>query len=370
MIRKLCVSGFNRVNRVNRINRINRMLSNISFENTIYSNEYPIEKCKNILKNDIISVLGYGPQGKAQSLILRDLDYPVILGLRDNGKSWDNAIEDGWIPNKNLFEIKDACEQGTIIKYLLSDSAQKTQWSIVNHFLTKNKTLYFSHGFSLHFNEYTNVTPPKDVNVIMIAPKCSGKTVRSHFLNGKTINSSYAIHQDVNNAYDKCMALGFSMGNKLMFETSIENEVLSDLTGERCILMGMIQAAFSAQYKVLRENNHGPIESYNETVEEALDSLYPIIKEKGMDWLYENCSKTAQVGAIHWSKKFERQLKPMIEECYNSVKDGSEVESIINLDEHKLQEDLNKIKNQELWKVHREMNKIKNSPGSWNGFLL
>ena len=249
MIRKFCISEFRRLNT---LNRINRKFSNINFENTIYSNEYPIEKCKNILKNDIISVLGYGPQGKAQSLILRDLDYPVILGLRDTGQSWDNAIEDGWIPNKNLFEIKDACEQGTIIKYLLSDSAQKTQWPVVSHFLTKNKTLYFSHGFSLHFNKYTKIIPPKDINIIMIAPKCSGKTVRSKFLEGETINSSYAIYQDVNNAYRKCMALGFSIGNKLMFETSIENEVLSDLTGERCILMGMIHAAFSAQYKVLR----------------------------------------------------------------------------------------------------------------------
>jgi ketol-acid reductoisomerase len=356
---------------------IKRYASTINYENMYTSNDYSSETCKHILKNEVISVLGYGPQGKAQSLILRDQEYPVILGLREDGKSWDNAVEDGWIPNQNLFTINDACRQGTVIKYLLSDSAQKTQWPVIEYNLTKDKTLYFSHGFGIHFNKFTNIVPPKDVNVIMIAPKCSGNTVRKHFLEGKSINSSFAIHQDVNNGFDKCMALGFSMGNKIMFETTIEKEVLSDLTGERCILMGLIQGAFSAQYKVLRANGHGPIESYNETVEEALDSLYPLIKENGMDWLYENCSTTAQIGAIDWSKKFEEHLTPMIEECYNNVKSGGEVENIINVDHKKLKNDLKEIKNQELWQVHREMNKIKHSvkPNSnpskiWSGFLL
>lgn len=370
MMSRTIVSSRFTSNFISKFTNIRPMSTHIDYETMHTSNSYSADKCKQILKDETISVLGYGPQGKAQSLILRDLDYPVILGLREDGNSWDNAVSDGWIPNKNLFDIKGACEQGTIIKYLLSDSAQKTQWPVINYYLTKNKTLYFSHGFGLHFNEYTDIVPPKDVNVIMIAPKCSGNTVRKHFLEGKTINSSYAIHQDVDNAFDKCMALGFSMGNKIMFETTIEKEVLSDLTGERCILMGLIQAAFSAQYKVLRQNGHGPIESYNETVEEALDSLYPLIKEKGMDWLYQNCSTTAQIGAIEWSKKFEAHLTPMIEECYNSVKTGGEVEKIINVDHKKLKNDLNDIKNQELWEVHREMNKIKTGQQTWKGFLL
>ena len=337
--------------------------------NLVKSSNYNTNVCRDILRGQTVSVLGYGPQGMAQSMNLRDLNIPVNLGLRKDGESWKKATNDGWLPGHNLFEIDEACNRGTIIKFLLSDSAQKSNWDTVKSNLKSNDTLYFSHGFGVHFNKYTNIIPPEDVNVILVAPKCSGNTVRKHFLESKGINSSYAIYQDVNNAQEICLALGFLMGNNYLFETTFEKEVLSDLTGERCMLMGLIQGAFSAQYKVLRKNGHDPVESYNETVEEALDSLYPLIKEKGMDWLYENCSKTAQVGALEWSKQFEELLIPKIQECYDSVKDESEVKKIMNLDQEKLKQDLNELKEQELWQIHREMNNLKNT-NTWNGFLL
>ena len=351
--------------------------------------DYSIDKCQQIIGDNIISVIGYGSQGRSQALNLKDNGFNVVLGLREIGESWDKAIEDGWNPNQDLYDINEASQKGSIIKYLLSDAGQIDQWTIINNNLQPGNTLYFSHGFGIHYQEYTNIIPPKDVNVVLVAPKCSGRTVRQNFLNKKGFNSSYAIHQDIGDAFETTMALAFGIGNNLLFETTFEKEVISDLTGERCILMGMIQAAFSAQYKVLRSHGHSPLEAYNETVEEALKSLYPIIDENGMDWLYANCSTTAQRGALDWAPKFEEKLIPMIEECYQSVKDETEVRNVIKANSDgnyrkKLDKELEKIASQELWNVFRQIRKldreVHNSPknGSynkkniddWNGFLL
>ena len=339
----------------------------------ILSNAYPLNTCKKILEKDTISVIGYGPQGKSQSLNLRDNNFNVLLGLRKNGSSWENALKDGWEPNKNLFPIDEASHKGSIIKYLISDAGQIDQWDTIKQNLHTNNTLYFSHGFGIHYKKYTNIDPPKDVNIIMVSPKCSGKTVRDSFIKKQGFTSSYAIYNDYNFGFEKCMALAFSIGNNYIFETSFENEVVSDLTGERCILMGLIQAAFLAQYKVLRKNGHSPLEAYHETIEEALTSLYPIINENGMDWLYKNCSTTAQRGAIDWSKKFEKQLGPMIQECYESVKDETEVKRIIECNSNPryneiLQDELTEISNQEMWQIKKQLKKLKNE--KWNGFLL
>jgi len=182
-------------------------------------------------------------------------------------------------------------------------------------------------------------------------------TVREKFLKGSGINVSYAIHQDyTTEATYKCLALAFGIGGGHAFETTFEKEVYSDLVGERCVLMGMIQGAFQAQYEVLRENGHSPMEAYNETVEEALESLYPLISNKGMDWLYSNCSTTAQRGALDWYPKFKDVIKPVIEECYNEVKNGNEADKAIisNSTENyrsNLEKELNELNNQELWKI-------------------
>jgi len=351
-----------------------RSLSTISKQPIILSSNYTPYQCKNILQNETISVLGYGPQGKSQSLNLRDNNHNVILGLRPDGNSWDNALKDGWEPNTNLFKIDEAVHKGTIIKYLISDAGQIQQWSTVKHFLYPKNTLYFSHGFGIHYKNYTHIDPPHDVNIIMVSPKCSGKSVRDHFLSGEGFTSSFAIHNDIDNARELCMAIAFAIGNNYVFETTFENEVVSDLTGERCILMGMIQAAFLAQYKVLRNNGHSPLEAYHETVEEALTSLYPIIDENGMDWLYKNCSTTAQRGAIDWANVFEPKLTDMIQDCYDSVKDETEVKRLIECNEdpnyHEvLKNELDAISHQEMWQIKQEIKKLK-SDSKWNGFLL
>ena len=334
-------------------------------ETIITALDFPTNRCRGVITNKTISVLGYGPQGKSQALNLKDKNLKVILGLRKNGISWENAIRDGWYPGIDLFEIDEATHRGKIVKYLLSDSGQINQWSTVKDNLHMNDTLYFSHGFGIHYYDYTKINPPEDINVVMVSPKCSGKTVRRNFINNKGFASSYAVYKDFDGtAEETCLSLAFLIGNNYVFKTTFENEVVSDLTGERCVLMGLIQGAFLAQYNVLREKGHSPCEAYHETIEEALQSLYPLINENGMDWLYKNCSTTAQRGALDWAPRFEENLTPLIENCYNSVKNNNEVKRVIESNSdtnyrYNLNKELEVISKQEMWDVAKQLRKIK-----------
>tara|TARA_B110000438_G_C15819380_1_gene653600 strand:- start:634 stop:1677 length:1044 start_codon:yes stop_codon:yes gene_type:complete len=330
----------------------------------IERSDYPEEKCKSILKDETTAILGYGPQGYGQGLNMRDQDYNVILGLR-RGSSWVKALKDGWVEGENLFEIAEATKRATIIQFLLSDAGQIQAWPIVKENLDEGNTLYFSHGFGVVFHEDTGIIPPNNVDVVLVAPKGSGLTVRTHFMSGKGINSSFAIHQDFTGlAKQRTIATAFAIGSGHLFETTFKKEVHSDLTGERCVLMGLLQGAFLAQYEVLRENGHSPSEAYNETIEEALQSLYPLVSEKGMDWMYSNCSTTAQRGALDWAPKFKDTLKPVIQECYQDVLSGKEarrsIESNSKSDYRKtLQVELDEINNQEMWVAGKELRQLR-----------
>lgn len=327
-------------------------------EDIIERSDYPIPKCKEILKNETITILGYGPQGRGQALNLRDNGFDVIVGVIKD-KTYDNAVKDGWTPGKNLLTIEEAADKGTIIQFLISDAGQKAVWPLIKPFVTKGKALYFSHGFGLVYHDQTGIVPPADVDIMLVAPKGSGLTVRTHFLEGRGINGSYAIHQDATGrAKDRALALAMGIGCGHMFETTFEKEVSSDLTGERCVLMGLLQGAFKAQYDVLRAAGHSPSEAYNETIEEALCSLYPLVAENGMDWMYANCSTTAQRGALDWAPKFEAAIKPVIQECYNEVKAGREAaRSIAKNSEpdyrEKLEAELAAYADQEMWVAGR-----------------
>jgi len=334
---------------------------------TIYTrDDYPLDKCRTILQQEKVCVLGYGPQGQGQSLNLRDNGIDVCVGLRKNGKSWQKAVNDGWVANDTLFEIDEACHRGTVIQYLLSDAAQIEMWPVVKPNLTSGDALYFSHGFGIVYKDQTSIIPPTDVDVILAAPKGPGGLVRRKFLEKSGINSSFAIFQNATgNALDRILALTFGIGTLNAFETTFEAEVYSDLTGERSCLMGLIQGAFKAQYDVLRANGHSPSEAFNETVEEALVSLYPLVNENGMDWMYRNCSTTAQRGALDWSKKFEKAVKPVIEECYASVKSGKEAEITIAANKssdyrEKLEAELKEMDEQEIWQVGKILRELRN----------
>jgi ketol-acid reductoisomerase len=317
--------------------------------------DYPPERIKQILGNETIAVLGYGVQGRGQSLNMRDNGLSIIIGLREGSKGWKLAVEDGWVPGKTLFPLEEAAKRGTIVQYLLSDAGQKDFWQKLKPHLTPGKALYFSHGFSIVFSDQTGVVPPKEIDVILCAPKGSGTTVRRHFLEGRGINSSYAVQQDATGkAKDRCLALGIAIGSGYLFETTFQKEVVSDLTGERGVLMGAIYGLWLAQYEVLRAHGHSPQEAFNETVEEATQSLYPLIAEKGMDWMYANCSTTAQRGALDWFKKFRDASKPVFETLYTSVETGVETRRTLEANSRpdyrqQLEKELKEIADSEMW---------------------
>lgn len=334
-------------------------------ENVVTRDEFPLSKAQEVLKNETVAVLGYGVQGPGQSLNLRDNGINVIVGQRENSKSWDKAVEDDWVPGKTLFNLEEAAERATIIQYLLSDAGQIAQWEMVKSKLTAGKALYFSHGFGVTFNEKTGIVPPKDVDVILVAPKGSGTSLRRLFVAGKGLNSSYAIFQDATGkAHDRVVALGIAVGSGYLFETDFEKEVYSDLTGERGVLMGALAGIFEAQYNVLRKHGHSPSEAFNETVEELTQSLMPLVAENGMDWMYANTSTTAQRGALDWRHKFRDNLEPLFEELYDSVKSGREAEVVIEANKQedyrvKLEEELKEIRESELWQAGRQVRKLR-----------
>lgn len=334
-------------------------------ENVVTREEFPLEKAREVLKNETIAVIGYGVQGPGQALNLKDNGFNVIIGQRKDSKTWDKAIADGWVPGKTLFEIEEACQKGTIIQYLLSDAAQIQMWPTIKPYLTKGKTLYFSHGFGVTYKEKTGIVPPADVDVILVAPKGSGTSLRRLFLAGSGLNSSFAIFQDATGkAKDKVVALGIGVGSGYLFETDFYKEVSSDLTGERGTLMGAIQGIFRAQYEVLRENGHSPSEAFNETVEEATQSLYPLIAENGMDWMYANCSTTAQRGALDWMGPFYEATKPVFAKLYKSVTDGVEAQKSIDSNSQsdyrvKLEAELKALEQSEMWQAGAAVRKLR-----------
>ena len=311
-----------------------------------------------MLKNETIAVIGYGVQGPAQSLNMRDNGLNVIIGQSKKfRKDWDRARRDGWVPGKTLFDIEEATARGTIVQYLVSDAAQRTIWKMIKRNLNPGDALYFSHGFSIVYKDQTKVIPPDNVDVMMVAPKGSGTSVRRNFLSGAGINSSFAVAQDATGrARERCIAIGIGIGSGYLFPTTFENEVYSDLTGERGVLMGALAGIMEAQYDVLRKHGHSPSEAFNETVEELTQSLIRLVDENGMDWMYANCSATAQRGALDWKPKFKKAVMPVFKELYKRVKCGAETKRVLSSCgkanyQEQLGRELATMRNSEMWQA-------------------
>jgi ketol-acid reductoisomerase len=339
-------------------------------EEVVTREEFPLSKAQETLKREVVAIIGYGPQGQGQSLNLRDNGVQVVIGQRKGGKGWKDAVNDGWVEGKSLFaNIEEAIQRATVVQYLLSDAGQKEQWPLVRKSLRKGQALYFSHGFSIVFKEQTGVVPPADVDVVLVAPKGAGRTVRSNFLAGSGINASFAVFQDATGkAAERAIALGIAIGSGYLFPTTFEKEVLSDLTGERGVLMGAIAGVMKAQYDTLRAMGHSPSEAFNETVEEATQSLYPLIGRNGMDWMFASCSTTAQRGALDWSKRFEVAVKPLFELLYRDVQEGLETKRVLESCSapdyrQRLEKELDEWKGSEMWRAGAAVRSLR--PENW-----
>jgi ketol-acid reductoisomerase len=327
-------------------------------ENVVTREEFPLSKAREVLKDELVAVIGYGVQGPAQAMNMRDNGINVIVGQAPEfHNDWDRAVADGFIPDKTLFNIEQAAAKGTIIQYLVSDAAQRSLWLKVKPYLREGKALYFSHGFSVTYKEHTEVVPPSDIDVIMVAPKGSGTSVRRNFIAGAGINSSYSVFQNyTGKAEERALALGIAIGSGYLFPTTFEKEVFSDLTGERGVLMGALEGIIEAQYQVLRDNGHSPSEAFNETVEELTQSLIRLVDEKGMDWMYANCSATAQRGALDWKPRFREAVLPVFRDLYDKVSSGEECLRVLKSTgaadyREQLNAELRQMGESELWKA-------------------
>ena len=336
-----------------------------TWEEVVTRDEFPMERAREVLRDETIAILGYGVQGPAQSLNLRDNGFRVIVGQRQGGRSWEKAVQHGWIPGETLFDMEEATRRATIVQFLLSDSGQIAAWPKIIKHLTPGKALYFSHGFAVTFADQTGIVPPKDIDVILAAPKGSGTSVRRLFLQGKGINSSFAVHQDATGrARERVLALGIGVGSGYLFETDFRKEVYSDLSGERGTLMGAIAGIFEAQFEVLRSKGHSPSEAFNETVEEVTQSLMQLVAEKEMDWMYANCSTTAQRGALDWRKKFKAATLPVFRELYQSVESGAEATRTIAQCSQpdyrqQLAKELHELRDSELWQAGQAVRSLR-----------
>jgi len=336
-------------------------MANIDFggtmEEVVTSEEFTLQRAREVLENETVAVLGYGVQGPGQALNMRDNGIAVIVGQRQGTASWDKAVADGFVPGETLLPIEEAAKKATVIQYLLSDAGQVAMWPTIKACLNDGDALYFSHGFGIVYRDQTGIVPPENVDVILAAPKGSGTTVRTNFLDGSGINSSFAVHQDyTGRAKERTLALGIAIGSGYLFPTTFEKEVYSDLTGERGVLMGCLAGVMEAQYNVLRKNGHSPSEAFNETVEELTQSLIRLVAQNGMDWMYANCSTTAQRGALDWAPRFRDAVAPVFEQLYESVISGEETRRTLTCNSasdyrEKLDAELKVIHDSEMWRA-------------------
>jgi ketol-acid reductoisomerase len=328
-----------------------------TLEEVVTREEFPLQKARQILEDEVIAVIGYGVQGPAQALNMRDNGIAnIIIGQRPEEKRyWDKAVADGWVPGKTLFSLEEAATKGTLIQYLVSDAAQMATWPRIKPCLKKGDALYFSHGFSIVYKEQTGVIPPPEVDVILVAPKGSGLNVRRNFLAGSGINSSFAVFQDATGrALDRTLAAGIAIGSGFLFPTTFEKEALAGI--------------MEAQYAELRKHGHEPSEAFNETVEELTQSLIRLVGENGMDWMYANCSATAQRGALDWRHRFRKAVEPVFADLYQSVKKGEETRIVLTRNSapdyrEKLDVELKEMRESEMWQAGAAVRSLR--PENW-----
>lgn len=272
------------------------------------------------LKGKTVAVIGYGSQGRAQALNMKDSGVKVIVGLRPGGKSWELCKKDGLEP----YAVDEASERADLIQMLIPDMAQpgvyKTQ--VAPH-LREGKALGFSHGYNIHFKL---IEPPKFVDVIMIAPKAPGPRMREVYVEGKGVPALLAIHQDATGkAKQTALAWAKAIGATKagVFETSFKEETESDLFGEQTVLVGGVMELIKKGYEVLVESGYQPELAYFEACNE-LKLITDLIYTGGLEGMLRAVSDTAKYGGLNYGPKvIDDRVKENMRKILQNVRSGN-----------------------------------------------
>ncbi|WP_186429047.1 ketol-acid reductoisomerase [Clostridium sp. BSD9I1] len=245
-----------------------------------------------VLEGKKIAVIGYGSQGHAHALNLKESGQDVIVGLYNGSKSWNKAEEAGL----KVMVAADAVKAADVIMILVNDEKQgKLYKEDIEPNLTPGKALVFAHGFSIHFGQ---ILPPKDVDVFLVAPKGPGHTVRSQYLEGKGVPSLIAIHQNATgNAKEIALAYAAGIGGARagVIETSFKEETETDLFGEQAVLCGGLTALIKAGFETLVEAGYQPEMAYFECCHE-MKLIVDLINQGGLNMMRYSISDTAEYG--------------------------------------------------------------------------
>ena len=311
-------------------------------ERVVTRDDFSLARARQTLRDETIAIIGYGVQGPAQGLNLRDNGFNVVVGQRE-GPTYDKALLDGWVPGVNLFSIEEAVKRATQpqerrlipgqVQYLLSDAGQKEVWPNILPLLRRGTNVYFSHGFSYTFRDQSGVVPRDDNDVTMVAPKGPGRNLREYFLEGRGVNSSYAVGQDsTGRALERTLATGMAIGSGFLFETTFEDEVVSDLTGERGVLLGAVYGLWQGAYNVLRQDNFSPEDAALHTVEISTQTISKIIGEKGGDGLLRDLQDLRPDLVPYFLGGFRsayERSRPVFVDLYEKVESGVEARRVL-----------------------------------------
>jgi ketol-acid reductoisomerase len=272
-----------------------------------------------ILDGKKVAVIGYGSQGRAQALNMKDSGIDLVLGLRP-GKSWDRAVADGMV----VKSVLDAASEADIVLMLIPDMAQPIVYGEeIALTLKPGKTLQFAHGFNIHFGQ---IKPPKGVDVVMVAPKAPGPEMRRQYEEGFGVPSLIAVQQDDSgNAKETALAIAKAIGSGRagVIETTFKDETESDLFGEQAVLCGGVDQLIRRGFKVLTEAGYPPELAYFEVLNE-LKLIVDLIYKSGISGMYAAVSDTAKFGGMSIGPKIiDDRVEENMRKALKAVQDGN-----------------------------------------------
>jgi ketol-acid reductoisomerase len=272
------------------------------------------------LKGKKIAIIGYGSQGHAHALNLRDSGMDVVVGLYKGSKSWEKASKEGLA----VSPVEEAAAQAQVIMILVPDQTQRSLYeaSIKGH-LRAGKTLMFGHGFNIHFSQ---IVPPPDVDVSMVAPKGPGHMVRQVFVEGTGVPALIAIHQDTS-GHAKDLALAYAKGigaaRAGVIETTFKEETETDLFGEQAVLCGGASALIKAGFETLVDAGYQPEVAYFECCHE-LKLIVDLIYQGGLAWMRHSVSDTAEYGDYTRGPRIvNASVRAAMQEILENVRNGT-----------------------------------------------